>query len=157
MNMRGPEAYVRLSSSAHRRPPVRPARAPPAGRAQQAEPDRRTGEETTQASQASAGVVSTVEGTDVGAVGGADVCDVSRPRGRGAGRGPGRCGGGLRSADRSTLRIRVSRTVADTVSNSYGSEGWEFEPLRARRSEVVHALGPSLWVSMGLEFSSDRR
>jgi hypothetical protein len=33
----------------------------------------------------------------------------------------------------------------------------EFESLRARRSEGVHALGPSLWVSMGLEFSSDRR
>ncbi len=36
------------------------------------------------------------------------------------------------SSDRPILRIRVPRTDADTVSNSYGSEGWEFESLRAR-------------------------
>jgi hypothetical protein len=42
--------------------------------------------------------------------------------------------GRVRSADRSNLRFHVSRTVADTVSNSYGSEGWEFESLRARTS-----------------------
>jgi hypothetical protein len=36
--------------------------------------------------------------------------------------------------DRCNLRIHISRTVADTVSNSYGSEGWEFESLRARTS-----------------------
>lgn len=32
--------------------------------------------------------------------------------------------GRVRSADRSNLRFHVSRTVADTVSNSYGSEGF---------------------------------
>ena len=39
----------------------------------------------------------------------------------------------VRSLDRHNLWIRISRTVADTVSNSYGSEGWEFESLRARQ------------------------
>jgi hypothetical protein len=41
--------------SHHRRPPDRSARARPTGRAQQAEPDRRAGEETTQVRHASAG------------------------------------------------------------------------------------------------------
>jgi hypothetical protein len=45
--------------------------------------------------------------------------------------------GRVRSADRSNLRFHVSRTVADTVSNSYGSEGWEFESLRARHRNTV--------------------
>jgi hypothetical protein len=54
-------------------------------------------------------------------------------------------------------RPRTNWRYWQGAAYDYGSEGWEFEPLRARRSEVVHALGPSLWVSMGLEFSSDRR
>jgi hypothetical protein len=39
----------------------------------------------------------------------------------------------MRSTDRPNLRIHIPRTVVDTVSNSYGSEGWGFESLRARR------------------------
>lgn len=41
--------------------------------------------------------------------------------------------GWVRSVDRSSLRIHVFRTVVDTVSNSYGSEG-RFESLRVHRS-----------------------
>jgi hypothetical protein len=68
--------------------------------------------------------------------------------------------GRVRPADRSTLRIHVSRTVADIVSNSYGSEGWEFESLRARLVRGGMGARPAFWVSMGLngsQFFSDRR
>ncbi len=43
--------------------------------------------------------------------------------------------GRVRSADRSNLWVHVSRTVADTVSNSYGSEGLGFDSLAS--------IGPS--------------
>jgi hypothetical protein len=44
------------------------------------------------------------------------------------------------SEDRSNLRIHVSRTVANIVTNSYGSEGWEFESLRARHISYLYQL-----------------
>ncbi len=54
------------------------------------------------------------------------------------------------------VRIHVPRTVADTVSNSYGSEGWEFESLRARNTEttveqaVFGSARPTLYVFVDL-------
>jgi hypothetical protein len=45
-----PAGWLLVARTDHRRPVVRPARARPPGRAQQAEPDRRAGEDTTQAS-----------------------------------------------------------------------------------------------------------